>query len=438
MLKKFRRRMTLLFAVTTSLILTVIFLVIWVYQSHLYMAQAENLFQNYLLELSSRLESDTRFSDAWLAEMEADNRLIIHIEENGYPLFFSGSWTPATDRDKLIETVTEKAAKQNVDFSLPLLSGAMKKTDVLTINGDNGDVYQAVALQISGKENSKFLVLLRDITYLGTEKIKMGIFFLLLDLAGFGALALTASLILKRAMEPIARYQRQQTDFISAASHELRSPLTVIGTSASVIEENPAQASSMARLISQECRRAGKLIRDLLLLASSDSGTAVREPEEVEADTLLLRLFESFEPVCQEKGISLKLHMPDDILPPVLSDSAYLYQILTIYIENAMAYGCPPDGQKPVIKLSARQSGNHVTLSVADNGPGVPDDKKEDVFRRFYREDPSRSQKEHFGLGLSIASELARNIKCRLTIKDVPEGGAEFCVVLQRHDSNLH
>ncbi|MFQ7549700.1 MAG: hypothetical protein ACLRMZ_04570 [Blautia marasmi] len=89
MLTTFRRRLTLLFAGTTSLILTVIFLIVWIYQNHLYQAQQENLFQNYLLELSNKLEADINFTDNWLAVMEADNKLIIHIEENTIPCF---SW----------------------------------------------------------------------------------------------------------------------------------------------------------------------------------------------------------------------------------------------------------------------------------------------------------------------------------------------------------
>lgn len=109
MLTTFRRRLTLLFAGTTSLILTVIFLIVWIYQNHLYQAQQENLFQNYLLELSNKLEADIYFSDNWLAVMEADNKLIIHIEENRTPLFFPGSWEPATNRDTLIKKAKKQA-----------------------------------------------------------------------------------------------------------------------------------------------------------------------------------------------------------------------------------------------------------------------------------------------------------------------------------------
>lgn len=188
----------------------------------------------------------------------------------------------------------------------------------------------------------------------------------------------------------------------------------------------------MSGIIRRECSRAGKLIRDLLLLASSESGTLTKKLEEVEADALLLRLFESFETVCRQKGISLQLHMPDDILPPVLSDSAYLYQLLAILLENAMAYGKPLSGEKPVIELAACQSGHHITLSVTDHGPGIPDDQKEAVFRRFYKTDPSRSKKEHFGLGLSIASELAHQLKCRLILLDTPGGGACFQIKLTK------
>lgn len=433
MLKKFQYRLTLLFAMSTSLILTIIFLVVWVYQGNLYKAQTENLFHNYLLELSNKLESDTRFSDAWLAGLEADNRLIIHITENDFPLFFPGSWTPDTDRKLLIEKAEAQAARLLSGFTLPIPSGSMKKTDVFTVQGEKNDTYQAVGLKLSNNNTTKQLILLQDITFLRIEKIRQGIFFLLLDIAGFAALFLTGHIILGYAMRPMAKYQQQQTDFIQAASHELRSPLSVIQTSASVIEEDSSQAASMSRLIRQECSRAGKLIHDLLLLASSDSNTVLRERKPVEADALLLRLFESFEPVCREKGISLLLHMPEDLLPPVLSDSACLYQLLTILLENAIAYGIPPSGEKQVIHLDAAlsESGRHLLLSVRDQGPGIPDNQKEEVFGRFYRGDPSRSQKDHFGLGLSIASQLSRTLKAPLFLTDSKGGGATFTVKLK-------
>ena len=432
MLTTFRRRLTLLFAGTTSLILTVIFLIVWIYQNHLYQVQQENLFQNYLLELSNKLEADIYFSDNWLAVMEADNKLIIHIEENRTPLFFPGSWEPATNRDTLIKKAKKQALEENVDITRSPLSNSMQKTSVMHIRGEEGDTYQAVVIQMPGGSVYKSLVLLQDITELGEKSLSLGVFFLLLDLAGFAALYLAARLILGRAMKPIAEYQQRQTDFISAASHELRSPLSVIQTSASVIEENPEQTAPMSQIIRRECSRAGKLIRDLLLLASSDSGTLTKKLEEVEADALLLRLFESFETVCRQKGISLQLHMPDDILPPVLSDSAYLYQLLSILLENAMTYGKPQSGEKQLIELAACQSGRHIILSVTDHGPGIPDDQKEAVFRRFYKADPSRSKKEHFGLGLSIASELAHQLKCRLILVDTPGGGACFQIQLTK------
>lgn len=142
------------------------------------------------------------------------------------------------------------------------------------------------------------------------RKLSLGIFFLLLDLAGFAALFLAARLILGRASSRSRNTSRDRLTLFPAASHELRSPLTVIQTSASVIEDDPGQAAAMSRIIRRECSRSGKLIRDLLLLASSDSGTLSRKLEEVEADALLLRLFESYETVCRQKDISLKLHMP--------------------------------------------------------------------------------------------------------------------------------
>ncbi len=75
-------------------------------------------------------------------------------------------------------------------------------------------------------------------------------------------------------------------------------------------------------------------------------------------------------------------------------------------------------------------SGGHALLSVVDHGPGIPDGEKQAVFRRFYRADPSRTDRRHFGLGLSIARELAGSLGAQLALTDTPGGGATFTLRL--------
>lgn len=439
MLTKMRRRLTLLYTSTTSLILTVILLIVWIYQGHLESGRLENTFQNYLLELTNKLETDSNFSDTWLAQMESGNHLIIHIEDNGQPLFFNGSWLPATDRNFLIKQAKIIAQKQNLDTEHEPMFQHMKKTSLFSFKGQNRDRYVGIVLILTSTSGYKTLVLLQDVTDLYRSNLIHGLLFLLADAAGILALAAVSQYVLKKALAPVAEYQQRQTEFVAAASHELRSPLSVIQTSAAAIELEPDKTSDMVQAIQRECQRAGNLIKNLLLLASSDSKAVQAPLTPVEADTLMLQLYESYEPVCREKGIRLNLHMPDELLPEVLSDSGYLYQILTILLDNALAYGCPADSanisalKKETacsILLSASLNHNHLILSVIDHGPGIPDDEKEKVFRRFYREDSSRNRKDHFGLGLSVAASLAPMAAATISLNDTPEGGASFHITL--------
>ena len=86
----------------------------------------------------------------------------------------------------------------------------------------------------------------------------------------------------------------------------------------------------------------------------------------------------------------------------------------------------------PRIELSLKQSLDHrILIRVADNGPGIPDDKKSSIFERFYRADPAHEDREHFGLGLCIAAEIAKLHKGSLSVLYTPGGGATFVLELR-------
>lgn len=425
MLKKLRHRLVLFFTISTSLILTLVLFLSWIYQGYLENIRQENFFQTYLLEVTNKLEHDTHFSDDWLARLELDNRMVIHIEENGNPLFFSGSWSPATPREDLLSLAVEEAKLQNVDPSQPPLFSSVQKTSLLKLTGTHNDHYLGMVTLLPTENDYKSLILIQDLTTAYRTHLRQGIFFLFLDIAGCLSFYLISNFILQKAMAPIYDYQKRQNEFVAAASHELRSPLSVIQTSATALIENPESSFALVRQIQQECQRAGRLIRDLLLLASTDTKAAVKELVPVEVDELLLRLFESYEPLCTSKKIHLRLLLPETLLSPALAEPGYLYQILTILLDNAMAYG----GNR--VELIVSQVQKSLTITVADHGPGISNEEKEKIFLRFFRSDSSHSQKDHFGLGLSLAAQLAPLTLARLTVSDTPGGGASFCVFLK-------
>ena len=120
--------------------------------------------------------------------------------------------------------------------------------------------------------------------------------------------------------------------------------------------------------------------------------------------------------VCHEQGHVLTLELPDEPLPHLSLDRERLTQLFGILLSNACSY--TPKGTP--IEICARSEPHFVELSVIDHGPGIPDPEKEAIFRRFYRGDASRTEKQHFGLGLSVAAELAALHAARLTVRDTP------------------
>ncbi len=432
MIRKLQRRLTLLFAIPTSLILSLILCILLLWQSSLTRNEQTVSLQNQIMNLTYQLEGAYYFSDDWLASLEHDHRLIIHIEENLVPLFFSGSWEPRTDRDTLIQMAKETARKEHVNTSVRPSSSTIQKSSLFTLQGRNHDTYQGTVVILATKEGFRSLTLLSDITEQKRQEPLRLVFFLLLDILGILALFLVSRFVADKAVAPVEEYHRKQTDFIAAASHELRSPLAVIHNCATTSLSMPEQSENMNRLILSECSRSGKLIKNLLWLTSHDSLRSPRQIEPVEIDLLLLRLFEAYDPLCSSRNIRLSLCLPDDLLPPIAGNSQWIHQLLSIFLDNAIAYGCSGNhhfpGGKPVIEMRVKTEGKKLSVVVADHGPGIPRQQKSLIFDRFYRSDASRKEKEHFGLGLSIAQSLAEQLGVEIEVLDTEGGGCTFQV----------
>lgn len=123
------------------------------------------------------------------------------------------------------------------------------------------------------------------------------------------------------------------------------------------------------------------LISDLLTLAGADSHSFTIRAASCEPDTLLLDTFEAFELLAREKGYHLSIQLPEEKTTPVFCDSDRIRQVLSVLLHNAFSF-CPSGSR---ITLSLSQQDKITSISVADNGPGIPDDRKAHLFDRFYR-----------------------------------------------------
>lgn len=227
------------------------------------------------------------------------------------------------------------------------------------------------------------------------------------------------------ALRPAEKSFVKQQEFVAAASHELRSPLAVIRASASAISDSPEHSGRLIDTILKECRRGSSLIKNLLLLASADSQNITIQKVRFEIDELLLNLLELYEPLCRSRGGVLLLELPEEPLPDAYADPDLCRQILTILLDNAVSYGLSGNQTKRIL-IQAGYVDKSLSVCVADHGPGLSDTEKGLVFDRFYRADKSRNEKEHFGLGLSIAADLARLQDISLRLTDTAGGGCTF------------
>ena len=221
----------------------------------------------------------------------------------------------------------------------------------------------------------------------------------------------------QKMIRPLETSRKKQTEFIASASHELRSPLAVIQSSVSAMDNAPGEETQhFISVIQKECSRMARLINDMLSLANADNHSWNLLTSPCELDTLLLETYEKYEPLANSKNLHLNIRLPEEPLPPCRCDASRVSQILAVLLDNALSY-VPENGQ---ITLSVRKENSFFFLTVTDNGPGIPDSAKEAVFQRFYRADASRHDKQHFGLGLCIAKEITLLHHGTISVTDTP------------------
>lgn len=239
------------------------------------------------------------------------------------------------------------------------------------------------------------------------------------------AICFLAFLIIRKAVKPTEAAIRSQKEFITSVSHELKSPLAVILSSTETIATNeslPDNMRNQAKIIDSECLRMSKLIQDLLLLSSIDTKTWTLQKMEINVDSLMIGLYEKFEPLCTRHNLTLNLDIEERTFPTFPGDIDRINQLLGIFIDNAINYS---SANKEIL-LKVTLVKNNIVFSVIDHGQGISDKDKPFIFDRFYCVDKSRTRKEHFGLGLSIAKELVTMHNGMISIVDTPGGGCSF------------
>ena len=453
MFPKLEKKFVILYTLSTGLILSVILAAAFLFFLSSQDSRRKSIFQDQLFTLMSRLQTDSVFSDSYLAQLEQKHQLAIYIEENDSPFFFPGSYVTRTKREKLFERAEDLAAKEGIFPHSHPISSNLLQSSLLEIRGDARDIYLGNVLVIQTAGGYKKLILLQDISGNRALVMRTLLFYILIGCIGILLLFLTGRWFVRRSLKPLEETYQKQQDFVAAASHELRSPLAVIRSTADAVADAPEEQERLLEVIRKECQRGSSLVKNLLLLAAADQKQWAVRKEYFEIDEMLLNLLEVYEPLCVSRNGKLLLELPEEPIPKVLADPELCRQIFTILLDNAVAYGLGTEPGKDCkagqmigtlserddhcaqgsentgrIVLRAEYKRPFVMVYVIDHGPGIQKKKKKLIFDRFYRQDKSRNQKEHFGLGLAIAVRLAEIQGIGLDVEDTKGGGSTFRV----------
>lgn len=253
----------------------------------------------------------------------------------------------------------------------------------------------------------------------------------LVGLVGLAGAAIVTLFVTGRALVPIRSAFATERRFVADASHEIRTPAAIIRASAEVLEREGLVADDGRSLVADivaESDRLGGLVDDLLALAASERGSLAIERHPTDLAEIARDTVRRAGPLAAERGIELLGPAEDGMVLPVVGDRDRLVQLLLVLVDNAFRHS--PDGGRVTV-AAAPAGGRAATVTVDDEGPGVPADAREAIFEPFARLPGSRTRADAgSGLGLAIARRLAELHGGTLAATAAPGGGARFVLSL--------
>ena len=234
---------------------------------------------------------------------------------------------------------------------------------------------------------------------------------------------------LEELLAQVRRLSVVRRDFVANVSHELRTPVTAIQGYAETLLSTSADEATRERFLAtihRNAQRLGRLLEDLLKLSAIEAqaeGSSAREPVLLRA--LATTVAETVEERRAAMDASITVDVAEDLA--ALGDPGAIEQILENLVDNALKHG----ERGGSVHITSERVGASVTISVEDDGPGIPSEHLPRVFERFYRVDPARSRERGgAGLGLAIVKHLVEAMGGSVAATSEPGSGTRFTVTL--------
>lgn len=223
---------------------------------------------------------------------------------------------------------------------------------------------------------------------------------------------------------------RAQTEFTSVIAHELRTPLTALKGSIDLVLANAGgeigdSVRSLLSISQASCNRLIRLLDDLLDVAQAETGSLKLRMHVVSVDGFVLRAVETLRAQAESRGIRLLVRTTGEI-PAVVADQDRLEQVVVNIISNALKFS----PEKSRVTVNVRRSQSVVQVSVSDEGPGIRETDRANIFRKFYRLPETGSTETGRGLGLAISKAIVEQHGGRITVRNRRSHGSTFTIEL--------
>ena len=414
MLERFRRRLSMAYVGILALIL-VLFgtIVVAVFSQQATAQQDELLRQKAEAEMNSAVNGTETYAIVG-ATAESDIAVV------------------AVPPDASVEANVLETASSGSSLGLPfgeLARQAEQEGSMVsaTVDGPDGPVRVVSVPLVDSGETTAIIqaaqsrrVVWEIVNRLVLILISVGLLALLL--AGVGGLFVSS-----RAMRPVRGAFHRQRTFVADASHELKTPLTLIKLNAEMVVREPTSPRNRKVLEDQlsEIDRMNALVSDLLVLARLDADKLDVSRETFDLAKIIAETADRFIMRAAEEEILLDIEVPGEL--PALGDPRQTGQILAALLDNAVRF-TPSGGLVTVVGSS---DDSRVQASITDTGPGISPENLPHVFERFYRADTARRRSSGgTGLGLAIARDLAAIQGGEVVVKNAKNGGASFTLSL--------
>lgn len=384
MTKKLRHKFIGIIMSIVTIMLCVIMSMIYLFTKRNLESGSINMMQNlsekpFLQHLPNELQNDMRFP-----------YFTLQLDPRGNPIAAGGGYYDLSDENflkSLIETTLSADAPTGIieEYNLRFLR---KKTA-----GSQIFIYADISGELATLNN-----LLRNCIFIG--------------IVCFLAFLCISFLLANWIVQPVDKAWRQQRQFIADASHELKTPLTVIMTNAEMLQNmdyDEASHSTFSSNILVMSRQMRDLVEQMLELARADNVQDDMVFSSFDLSRLVSEAILPFEPVFFERGLTLHTNITENIR--INGNPSELHQVLDILLDNAQKYS--HENGSTWVTLQ-RHGKNHCLLTVADEGETIPPQDLYNLFKRFYRADQARSRNGSFGLGLSIAESIVKRHKGKI------------------------